>query len=221
MAPAAPGKQSLELPLQSMIRAIENAPIEVRTGQMADVNMIRELHPHYVILATGTLPLIPSIPGVEGSLTVVDILERGAEVGQRVLVLGGGLVGIEVAEWLAERKVEVVVVELLDDVARDMETITRKMTLKRLESKEISIHTSTRLTRVSNDEAYVCAVSGGDERSLGRFDKVVVAAGNRPEQSLAGVLKEVGIPVALAGDAAQPGQVFDATKSGFEVAIGL
>lgn len=221
LAPEPPGKQRIELPLRSMVRAVETAPIEVRTGIEAGPEMIRGLSPDHVIVATGAQPVIPAIPGLEGALTATDVLERGAAVGQRVLVLGGGMIGIEIAEWLVAREVEVVVVELLDDVARDMETITRKMTLKRLASRSITIHTSTALTRIEDGEAFVRPADGDAERSLGRFDAVVVAVGARPERSLADGLGEMGLPVVVVGDADEPGQVFDATQAGFAAAVGL
>ncbi len=221
LAPVPPGKGRIELPLRSMIGAVERAPIEVRTGQEADAEAVRALRPDHVIVATGARPVIPPIPGLEGALTAADVLERGAGAGRRVLVLGGGLIGIEVAEWLARRDVEVVVVELLDDVARDMEAITRAMTLKRLQSTDIAVHTGTRLTRIEGGEAFVQPADGGDERSLGTVDTVVVAVGVRPDRALAEDLRGAGLTPVVVGDADRPGQVFDATRSGFEAAVQL
>lgn len=221
LAPQAPGKQRIELPLRSLIHQVESAEIEVETGLAADVAAVQALHPDHVIVATGAQPVIPPIPGLRDALTAEDVLERDAALGGRVLVLGGGLIGIEIAEWLAERQIEVVVVEMLDEVARDMEMITRKMTLARLAKREVAIRTGEVLTRVDDGEAFVRPAEGGDEHSLGRVDAVVVSVGARPEQTLAGELEAAGLHPVVVGDAAQAGQVFDATQSGFEAAVAL
>ena len=132
-----------------------------------------------------------------------------------MLILGGGLVGIEMAEMLAARDHEVVVVEMLDDVARDMEAVTRKMTLQRLQQLPVTIHTSTRLTRLENGEAFVVAEGATNEASLGSFDSVLVAVGHRSYDPLSAELEKAGLDVAVIGDAVRPGQILDATRTAF------
>jgi len=108
------------------------------------------------------------------------------------------------------------VVEVLEDVARDMEAITRKMTLKRLQSLPVEIHTQTRLLRFEHGEALVRNETTGEERTLGRFDSVLVAVGHRSHDPLSAALREEGLEVEVVGDARAPGQVWDATQDGRE-----
>ena len=131
-----------------------------------------------------------------------------------MLILGGGLVGIELAEQLAVNGHEIVVVELLEDVARDMEAISRKMTLNRLKELPVVIHTGTRLLSFEDGEALVRSEATGDENSLGSFDSVLVAVGHRTHDLLSTELREAGFAVEVAGDARTPGQVWDATQDG-------
>lgn len=214
LAPATPGKESMARPLRSLVGAVERSDIEVRTGTEATIDGVLELEPDRVVVATGSRPAVPPIPGLVDALTAEDVLRGRRTPGQRVLVLGGGLVGIEMAEHLAARGHRVAVVEILPDVARDMEAVTRKMTLRRLAELPVELHTSTRVTRVDGRSAF--AVRGGSDREelLGEFDSVLAAAGHRPYDPLSRALDAAGIPVLVIGDAAAPGQILDATRAG-------
>ena len=167
-----------------------------------------------VIVATGSRPIIPEIPGLENPLTAEEVLTGARDVGRRVLILGGGLVGIELAEKIVSNEREVVVVELLEDIACDMEAISRKMTLMRLQALPVEIYTRTRLLRIEGGEAVVCDEATGDERSLGSFDSVLVAVGHHSHDPLSADLVEAGLEVEVIGDARKPGQVWDATQGG-------
>jgi len=219
MAPATPGKEAMGRPLESLVRAVERADLEVLTAFEASASSVLELEPDRVIVATGSRPVIPRIPGLDDPLTAEDVLKGGHQPGQRVLVLGGGLVGIEMAEMLAAQGRQVVVVEMLGDVARDMEPVTRKMTLRRLTELPVTIHTSTRLTRVEGGVAFVVEEGCDEEVGLGAFDSVLVAVGHESYDPLSQALKEAGVSVTVIGDAARPGQILDATRGGFSALV--
>jgi 2,4-dienoyl-CoA reductase-like NADH-dependent reductase (Old Yellow Enzyme family)/thioredoxin reductase len=214
LAPLTTGKDAMARPLESMIRLVERIGVEVRTGIEATVDTIIDLDPDHTIVATGSSPFIPQIPGLNDPLTAEQVLRGDREVGHKVLILGGGLVGIEMAEHLGLADHEVVVVELLDETARDMEAITRTMTRKRLEKLPVRIHTTTRLVRLDGGEAFVDDADDGHERSIGHFDSVLVAIGHRSYDPLSEGLRAAGLAVTVIGDANEPGQVFDATHAG-------
>jgi NADPH-dependent 2,4-dienoyl-CoA reductase/sulfur reductase-like enzyme len=214
LAPATPGKEPMGRPLESLVRAVERAGVDVRTSFDASIDAVVALAPDRVIVATGSRPVLPPIPGLDDPLTAEEVLTGVRAPGHRVLVMGGGLVGVEMAEMLAGLGREVVVVELLEEVARDMEAVTRKMTLGRLQKLPVTIHTSTRLNRIVGDEAFVTSAASDGERSLGAFDSVVVAVGHRSYDPLSEGLERAGLPVTVIGDAARPGQILDATSSG-------
>jgi 2,4-dienoyl-CoA reductase-like NADH-dependent reductase (Old Yellow Enzyme family)/thioredoxin reductase len=220
LAPAAPGKRGMERPLRSLSEAVERAGIEVRTGIDATVRAVEELAPDRVVVATGSRAVVPSIPGLDDPLTAAEVLGGPRRPGPRVLILGGGLVGIEMAELLAGQGHEVVVIELLADVARDMEAVTRKMTLERLRELPIAIHTSTRLTRLQDGEAFAVAADSTEESSMGRFDSVIVAVGQVSDDPLSAELVKAGLDVTVVGDAAQPGRILDATRTAFRALRG-
>ncbi len=214
LAPLTTGKDAMARPLQSLIGLVERIGVDVRTGIEATVDAIIDVEPDHTIVATGSSPFIPPVPGLDDPLTAEQVLRGDREVGPRVLILGGGLVGIEMAEHLGLADHEVVVVELLDDTARDMEAITRKMTRKRLEKLPVTIHTTTRLVRLDGGEAFVEDADDGHERSIGRFDSVLVAIGHKSYDPLSEGLRAAGLAVTVIGDANEPGQIFDATHAG-------
>ncbi len=218
---ATPGKHLMERPFRALVRAVESSPVDVRLGVEAGLVTVCDLEPDLVLLATGSRPIRPRIPGLEGAIFAADVLEHRRPVGDRVMVLGGGLVGIEIAELVAVQGSEVDVVELLDEVARDMEPVTRRLTLARLAELPVTIHTGSRLLRMERRTAVVRDEATGEERRLGPFDTTVVAVGHRSHDPLSAALREAGIRVELIGDARRPGQVLDATQDARRAAAAM
>ncbi len=216
----APGKQAMSRTVASLVRLAEQSGAELRRGVEATAEGIAALDPDVVLLATGATPIVPEIPGLGAPLTGEDILSGTAEAGATVLVIGGGLVGIEVAEYLAKRGTEVVVVEMLAEIARDMEPITRKLSLKRLAALPVTVLAETRVSRLGPDGTATVASAGGP-RDLGPFDTVVAAVGTRRRDELSAQLTERHLEVHVVGDAAELAQVQGAVRSAWEVARGL
>ena len=219
LAPHAPGKATMHRPLQALLRQAAHVGAEIRTATEATFEELEKLAPDVVILATGASPVALDIPGLQDAATGNQVLTGQVDTGQKVLVVGGGLVGIEVAEFLATRGKAVTIVELLDDVARDMEAITRKMTLQRLTKLPVEIHTGTAITRFADGVATVRTQDGMKE--LGRFDSVVVAVGTRPNHALLAPLSASSIESHVVGDALEAGQIMGAVRSAWRIARAL
>ncbi len=212
LAVIAPGKERMGHPLRSLVEHVERSGIEVRLGEEATRQKLEDLGPDSVIFATGSRPSVPTIPGLDDPITGEEVLRETRKVGDKVLVLGGGMVGIEVAEFLAGRGSQVVVVKGREEVAQEMDPINRKMTLKRISSLPVELHTSTKLLRLEKGRAFVR--KGDEEYELGPFDDVVVAMGNHPYDPLSGKLREAGFAVMVVGDAERPGRLYDAVSAG-------
>jgi len=185
----------------------------------ATAELVASLDPDVVVLAAGASPTTISVAGLEEALTGADVLTQRVDPGQNVLIVGGGAVGIEVAEFVASRGTTVTVVELLDDIARDMETLTRKMTLNRLRKLPVEILTETVLERVHGGKATVRSADG--PRELGPFDSVVVAVGTRPNDELVEPLRAKHLDVHVVGDAREPNQIMGAVQSAWRVACRI
>ncbi len=219
LAYKAPGKQGLIKPLVSLVGMAERSGAFFRFGMAITAEELALMAPDVVLVATGATPIIPHIEGLESPLTSEDVFAKDATFGHRVLVIGGGLVGIEIAEFLGERGHEIVVVEMQDDVARDMEKITRVLTMKRIATLPVTILANTTVQKVTDGEVMVKDPDG--TRSLGRFDEVAVAVGTRPRAELAEALAAYEVEVHVIGDAVALGEVQGAVTTAWEVARRL
>ena len=210
LAPLAPGKAALARPLESLVRLTRASGAEIHEQQVATADQLQALHPSRILLATGARPQSLDLPGFEQALAGDQVLSGAVSPGERVLVVGGGLIGIEVAEWLALRGHRVTVVEILEEIARDMEMVTRKLTLARLRREPVEIRTGTRILAFNAGLARIS--DSGGEKQIGPYDSLVVAVGTQPERRLARELEERGLTAELVGDAAEIGQVMGAVR---------
>ena len=219
LAPLAPGKAAMARPLDSLIRLTSLSGADIRKGVAATAELVEILEPDVVILATGASPATISVAGLDETLTGNDVLTQAAHTGRKVLIVGGGMVGIEVAEFLAAQGKVVTVIEMLNEVARDMEPITRKLTLNRLQQLPVEIFTDTVVQRFDAGRVVVRGPEG--ERGLGPFDSVVVAVGSQSNNDLAEPLIARGLEVHVVGDARSPEQIIGAVRSAWEVACSV
>ncbi|MFC1561570.1 FAD-dependent oxidoreductase [candidate division KSB1 bacterium] len=210
-----PGKEMMEKPFRALIRKTKNSGVELRLNIKADVDAVLNEHPGIVVLATGSSPVTLEIPDLKNVLFGEDVLEEKAPVGERVLIIGGGMVGLETADFLTHRGHKVTVVELLDEIGRGMEAVTRKLILRNLEKYNVKIVTHTKLSRYDNGDTYIS--NGSEETLFGTFDTVVMAVGTRSVNELKEPLLQKGIKVHVIGDAEKPRQLFDAIREGFIV----
>ena len=125
------------------------------------------------------------------------------------------MVGMEVSELLANSGRQVVIIELLEEVANDMDPMSRRMMLSRLSSLPVEIHTTTELLAFDNEQAIVS--HQGNRRELGKFDSVIIATGNQPFDPLSKELDGTGVEIHVIGDAMKTGNVGDAMRSGHAV----
>ncbi len=103
MAKRIPGKQEFRETLRYFERQLKLSKVELRLGQQAEAETLRSLGFEVIILATGVLPRIPNIPGIDHPkvLSYVDVLLRGMAIGKTVAIIGAGGIGFDVAEFLA------------------------------------------------------------------------------------------------------------------------
>ena len=213
---APPHKEELKNILEYLTGQMKALKIPVKLGVKVNAALIRKTKPDVLILATGSRPLLPTF---EGS-SQVKIRTSHEALGKRLppeehfLVIGGGSVGCEVAEYLAENGKKVVVVEILDQIAADGESNVRKLLLARLAEKKVTLCLRSRVQKVEGQTAFVVNEKG--EISNWPVDIVVAAVGATPEEiPLAGIEKLKPRPeVYSIGDCRQAGKIFEAIHDG-------
>ena len=186
-----------------------------------DAETVKELAPDAVVLATGSQPCLPNIPGIDNPkfVSCLDILGAKVQPGARVLVVGGGMSGAETADFLGEHNRQVSIVEMREAIAADEQPTVRFFLMKRLEEHKTQMHTSAKVTRFFDDGVEV--EENGETKSLRGFDTIVLATGvkayNPLQEKLEGICKEVYV----IGDAEDTGPANKATEAGMTAGLAI
>jgi len=205
-----PGKEVINGLTRYLEQQLRKLEVDIRLNQAATVETVQSFAPDAVILATGAVPFTPKIKGIEldNVLAANDVLEGKKVEGETVGVIGGGLVGMETAEFLAENGKKVIVVEMLDDVLKDTEPTMRKVMLMRLNAKGISIFVSTKVMEIQSRGILVERLETTETIPM---DNVVIAIGNisQVDQKIT-ELAQKGVTVKTIGDAVSPRNILEA-----------
>lgn len=184
----------------------------------ATVQKLRRLRPHVVIVAVGSQPFIPNVEGL-GTVPfklATDVLETDAAgIAPNVTILGGGLVGCELAEFLVAKGHQVTVVEEREGLVLDMEERSRTLFRERLGQMGVVSHVSAKAVSVTSDSVEMETPEG--TRRLENYGTLVVAAGYKADSSLRRELVSSGFSVIEVGDCVTPGNLMDTVSQAFEV----
>jgi 2,4-dienoyl-CoA reductase-like NADH-dependent reductase (Old Yellow Enzyme family)/thioredoxin reductase len=211
-----PNKTSLKNLISYYETRLAQSEIEVHLEEEFTEKTLQGQTVDAVILATGSCATRPSVPGVNQPhvLTARDVLADPSTLGERLLVVGGGWVGCETAEYLAHKGKTVRLIEMLDDIALDVEPRTRILLLQRLARYGVEITTGCKLKSIGNDD--IVAEVEGRELTI-PADTVVLAVGCRANTELESKLKKGHYKVYTIGDCRDPANIKAAVHQGFRV----
>ena len=170
-----------------------------------------------VILATGAEPAIPRIEGLTKYFWAEVLSDENLFQNKKVVIIGGGLIGIEIAHKLLKRNNEVIIVEMFGEMARGMEMIEKALTLKSLKQQNVPVYLNSRVTKVAGKKVFI---EGEKQIVIENVDHIIVAAGMKSYNPLESKLKDK-IPLHVVGDAKKVGKAQDAIRDGFETASKL
>ena len=206
-------------------RELSDLGVHIHLNSELDADMIIAMHPDVVILTVGSDHFVPPIKGHDHAKSSVcrDVLMGKVELGQKVVVVGGGLTGSELAYDLASfGKKDVVLVELLDSIlaaGAPVPTSVKMMLTDLLERFDVDIKTGHRIVSVEDDGAHI-ADAQGRETAIAA-DNVIFAIGLKAKPSLAEKLMGTGITVYQAGDGCAIGNIRTAVADAYEIARDL
>lgn len=189
--------------------------VEVRYNTKADAETVLGENPDVAIIAVGASPLIPNIPGVENAVTAFDVL-AGREVGEKVVVIGGGGVGCDVAAELANEGKRVTIVEMLPKIGADIGISTRWTVLLYLREKGVEMLTNTKAVEIKPNAVVV--EQNGEKREL-QCDTAILAVGTKPNNGLYDELNGKIAELYKIGDCVKPRKALDATREAAELAL--
>ena len=219
LAPLFSLKNSMNRALNSLIRQLEKSSVETFYNREVDVELLKLENPELVVIATGAASNIPDIEGLNSQywITGVDFFSKIKPVkGERVLIIGAGMIGVEAAEMLSKEGKTVVATKRTDTIANDMEPITKVMTMKNLSSRDnVKLMPNTTVKKFTDKGVEV--VSNGENFVLEPFDTVILTAGMNPNVQLYNEIDGQFEHIEIIGDADKPQNIFAATQAGYEV----
>jgi len=214
-----PHKEEVMNLLEFLSNQLRKLNVEIVLGKSVDTSVVQHIDPDAVVVATGATPLIPNIHGINGEnvVTAWDVLKGKVEVNEEVVLAGGGMVGCETAEFLAEKGKRVTIVEMLEEAGLDMESITRRLVLKRLAEKNVKILTSRVIYEIT-DKGISVIDKKRNKMQVIKGENIVLAFGAKPNNELVRKLKGSVKELYLVGDCLKPRRISEAIHEGFDVA---
>jgi 2,4-dienoyl-CoA reductase-like NADH-dependent reductase (Old Yellow Enzyme family)/thioredoxin reductase len=219
IAASVPGfKKPIKDLVQYLEAQVRRAGVTVELGKESTPASVKEQAPDVVILATGATHSVPDMPGVgaEDVATASQILLGEKTAGDRVVVVGGGQVGSEVAWYLAEQGKKVTIVEMTFGVALDVNLFSRFYLLDRL--GQLGVETLAMTTVEEITGAGVVTVDTGGNRQAVQADTVVIATGFKCCDGLAQGLRGQVSEVYTIGSCVKPGKIHEAMHEAARVA---
>ena len=221
LASIAPFKEDTADILRYLKHVLADSGVRVRTEHPGTVFDILQQAPDVVIVATGSRPGALSIPGADSERVtdVRSVYENRFVDGQKIVIVGGGDIGCETADWLAGLGREVALVEILPDVLPRMKKIPRQRLLARLSNKGVAIFTKTQITAVENHRVLLRKADGSALEL--EADRVIFAIDAVPENRLVEDLKGRVKQVMAVGDAQATGNLGAALRSATAAALNI
>lgn len=219
------GKQDLTRVIKFLRRRLENEGIEIRLNTEVTEELLKtEFAGYEVIASTGAKPVtIKAFEGFKQTMTADDILAGRAFPGRKVVIIGGGSVGCETADYLAPtindrfpRNRDITVIEMADEIMLKEVGAVRSNLVLRMMRK--GIHIITKATVDNVDETTIHYTIDGTSHVIDDADTLVFASGYKVDPAMEDMLKAAGVTYHMVGDAGTVGNLKDAISTGYETA---
>ncbi|MCG8538323.1 MAG: FAD-dependent oxidoreductase [Clostridia bacterium] len=200
---------------------LEKLGVYIHLGIEVNEELLNKEEPDHIIVATGAKPFTPPIKGIENPkiLYAYDLLSSMVDVGAKIAVVGGGLVGAETAEHLARHNKKVTLIEMEDRIAKDAEDGVRYFLLKSLEELKVNMITNTVVEEIRENE--IILSNNKVENSLCSFDSIVIATGSKPEDGLYKIIKDKFENISLVGDVVSSRGILEAVSEGYKSGLAV
>lgn len=199
-----------------MINNINELGIEVHLNTECTPEMIKEINPDALIISTGSSPVVLPIPGKEKCLIAQDVLSNKVTVeGDSVVIIGGGLVGFETAEYLAAQGKTITVLEMQEKALQDLGSLRQITAQFALAKLPIKIITSAKVEKI---EDQVIATVNGETKEY-PYDSVIMAVGSKSNDTSA--YNNLDIPTYIVGDAKKAGVALDAFRDAYHAVLDI
>lgn len=197
-----------------------NAGVEIHLNTEVTPELAEKENADALIVAVGSTPLVPPIPGLDGENVVIvnDYYKQKEKVTDKVVVFGGGLAGCECAIHLGMEGKEVHLVEMRNELAPDANVRHRPLLLKEID-KYVTVHTGCRGMEVTK-EGIICETEE-KEQILVPGTSVICALGQHSRTDIVDTLRDCAPYVAVIGDAGKVSTITNAVYEGYHAALDI
>jgi NADPH-dependent 2,4-dienoyl-CoA reductase/sulfur reductase-like enzyme len=217
---APPGKSEFNAYHQYLMTQLSKTGVDIRLNTPVTPELVTEIAPTDILIATGARPVIPDIPGVDSPhVFQADDALRRAIPGQKVVVLGASGTGCETAQFLREAGKDVTVIARSRKAARSIEPITRRVVLE--EMRKAGIEMKFGLECVEIAAGHVLCLDANQHRHVIGCDAVILARGYESDRTLVESLHDGPYRVQVLGDAVKPRQILQAVTEAVLTAVAL
>ena len=221
IADVPPRKIELQRLTDDLIHAVKSEGVNLCLNEIATVKSISALEPDAVIVAVGANSFIPAISGIDNA-NVKDawkVLEGTQTVSDRVVIIGGGVVGCETAEYLAELGCKVSIVEMSDSITNDISVTIVPTMLANYKQFDVETYMEHKVTAITENEVH-CEIKNRDTVQI-PYDWVVIASGARSVMFDTAEFIANGIEIIEVGDCDKVADISYATKTAYDAANAL
>ncbi len=223
LASVPPSKQELSKFIKYLYTQVRKTGVKLHLNIEVTPELVEQMKPEAVVVATGGEPITPDLPGIKGDNVISshDVLSGKEPVPPgNTVVIGGGMVGLEVAEFLANPgdhpllgPNNVTVLEMLETVGMDLAADMRTLLMKSLRENGVRILTSATVKEVLED-GVVVSMKDGTKETLRGMDRIILAMGAKSVDVLSDKIKDKVAEVYVVGDAKQPRKALEAIAEG-------
>jgi 2,4-dienoyl-CoA reductase-like NADH-dependent reductase (Old Yellow Enzyme family)/pyruvate/2-oxoglutarate dehydrogenase complex dihydrolipoamide dehydrogenase (E3) component len=216
------GKDVVEKLRVYLANQIKELGVKILVGTEFTPEIMTRNKPDVLVLALGASQIVPKIKGVDAKNVKLawDVLSGRTNVGRRVLVIGGGIVGAETALYLAEKGKKVAIIEMLADIAVEEHSYSRFHLLIRLKKAGVKVYTKSIVEEITGNGVIV-DTHWYTKREKIDADTVVLAAGSKPNDSLMKNLEGKVSEIYALGDCCKPGKIRNAIHEGHKLALKI
>jgi NADPH-dependent 2,4-dienoyl-CoA reductase/sulfur reductase-like enzyme len=221
LAKVPPKKEMINWACEWQSGEVARQNITVKLNCTATIGNIKSLNPDVVFVASGAVPATPPIPGLERALQAWDILLGNAQTpkNKKTAIIGGGIVGCEIATMLLQNNCKFTIIEMLPDIAINLNAIQRADMLVEFAEAGVDVRVNTVVKKI--EQGKVTVEKEGREETIA-VDEIIAATGQKPfGAELIGQLRDAGLTVRALGDVKKPAKFINAIHDGFWAAASI
>ena len=203
-------------------RQLEKERVSIELGKEVTPELVREIKPDVIILAVGSDYLIPKVKGYDNACvcTAGDVLLGNSNIGNRVLLIGGGLVGCETALYIAdELGKKVTLVEMLDEILPETENVCKLALTEKLQESGVEIHTGFRMEEIGSGS--IIGTTREGKKQQVETDTVVLATGLGAREKAVALFDSLAPEVYTVGDCAKARKIYNAFEDAWRVVLAI